>query len=82
MMTCPHVKCRRLRIYVSLQLGQPCDANENDSEHDEDDATKPVTCSEAMQHLEAYSHYKQCTRCPRKYNKEPLGTRILYSQFI
>ncbi|KAJ8888560.1 hypothetical protein PR048_008051 [Dryococelus australis] len=40
------------------QLGQPCDANENDSEHDEeDDALKSVTCSEAMQHLEAYSRY-------------------------
>ncbi|KAJ8866807.1 hypothetical protein PR048_032668 [Dryococelus australis] len=40
------------------QLGQPCDANENDSEHNEDDdALKPVTCSEAMQHLEAYCRY-------------------------
>ncbi|KAJ8884222.1 hypothetical protein PR048_016079 [Dryococelus australis] len=38
------------------QLGQPCDANENDCEHNEEnDALKPVTCSEAMQHLEAYS---------------------------
>ncbi|KAJ8873800.1 hypothetical protein PR048_024635 [Dryococelus australis] len=39
------------------QLGQPCDANESGSEHYEDDAPKPVTCSEAMQHLEAYSRY-------------------------
>ncbi|KAJ8873046.1 hypothetical protein PR048_026662 [Dryococelus australis] len=39
------------------QIGQPCDANENDSEHEEQDAPKPVTCSEAMQHLEAYSRY-------------------------
>ncbi|KAJ8868934.1 hypothetical protein PR048_030475, partial [Dryococelus australis] len=48
-----YVKLRRSRIY---QLGQPCDINENDSEHDDDDP-KPVTCSEAMQHLEAYSCY-------------------------
>ncbi|KAJ8892106.1 hypothetical protein PR048_004686 [Dryococelus australis] len=40
------------------QLGQPCDANENDNEHDEEDDTpKPVTCLEAMQHLEVYSRY-------------------------
>ncbi|KAJ8896361.1 hypothetical protein PR048_001705 [Dryococelus australis] len=35
--------------------GQPCDANENVSEHE--DAPKPVTCSEATPHLEAYSCY-------------------------
>ncbi|KAJ8895901.1 hypothetical protein PR048_001241 [Dryococelus australis] len=40
------------------QLGQPYIANENYSQHDvDDDALKPVTCSDAMQHLDVYFRY-------------------------
>ncbi|KAJ8889817.1 hypothetical protein PR048_009321, partial [Dryococelus australis] len=50
--------CKSSKNSSMEQLGQPCDANENDSEHDEEDnAPKQVTFSEAMQYFEAYFRY-------------------------